>query len=135
MNNEKQFYLDCLKDGKQRHDKVYNKMKSKFAVSATVIRDMLIADGYIREAGQICRNDGKNVKFYELTGKKFKVNNKKEESSGKWEDGSIKSQGNAFDWRNFSRGLYTQSELAAAENGRKWGANTASKQILPRVSI
>ena len=134
MNKEKQFYLSCLKDGKKRHDHIYAQMKSRFEISATVVRDVLLSEGYIRPAGFISRKDGKKMFFFELTGKKFSQEQKKEDSNF-WEDGSPKSRGNAFDWRNFSRGIYTQSELAAVESGRRWGINTASKQILPRWSI
>ena len=134
MNKEKQFYLSCLKDGKKRHDHIYSQMKTRFEISATVIRDALLSEGYIQPAGFISRKDGKKMFFFELTGKKFYKEQKKEDSNF-WEDGSPKSRGNAFDWRNFSRGIYTQSELAAVESGRRWGINTASKQILPRWSI
>ena len=134
MNKEKQFYLSCLKDGKKRHDHIYSQMKTRFEISATVIRDALLSEGYIQPAGYISRKDGKKMFFFELTGKKFFQEQKKEDSNF-WEDGSPKSRGNAFDWRNFSRGIYTQSELAAVESGRRWGINTASKQILPRWSI
>ena len=134
MNKEKQFYLSCLKDGKKRHDHIYSQMKTRFEISATVIRDALLGEGYIQPAGFISRKDGKKMFFFELTGKKFSQEQKKEDSNF-WEDGSPKSRGNAFDWRNFSRGIYTQSELAAVESGRRWGINTASKQILPRWSI
>lgn len=136
MNKEKQFYLSCLKDGKKRHDHIYSQMKTRFDISATVIRDILLQEGYIREAGFITRKDGKRMVFYELTGKEFTSKPaKKMIDENFWEDGSPKSRGNAFDWRNFSRGIYTQSELAAVESGRRWGINTASKQILPRWSI
>lgn len=134
MNKEKQFYLSCLKNGKKRHDHIYGQMKSRFAISATVVRDALLSEGYIRPAGFISRKDGKKMFFFELTGKRFSPIQQKENSDF-WEDGSRKSHGNAFDWRNFSTGLYTQSELAAVESGRRWGISTASKKIPSRATI
>lgn len=135
MNKEKQFYLDCLKDGKQRHDRISARMKGRFETSATIVRDALLADGHIREAGFVCRNDGKKIYLYEMTGKKFEVKqNTKKSDPYRWEDGSAKSQGNAFNWQSYAKGLYKPGELAAQEAGRKFGISTASKQILPRVT-
>lgn len=136
MNKEKQFYLDCLKDGKRRHDRIYAKMKSRFEASATVIRDILIAEGYVEEAGYVCRKDGKRMHFYKLTGKKFKsTEDAVIQESIRWEDGSIKSQGNAFNWKSYAKGIFKPGEIAAQEAGRKYGITSASKKILPRVSI
>lgn len=136
MNAEKQFYLDCLKKGKKRHDQVYSQMKRRFSTNGTVIRDILLEEGYIRKAGSITRSDGKKIHYYELTGKKFSyIPEPQKFTPTRWEDGSLKSQGNAFDWRNFSRGIFSRSEIAATESGRKLGVSTAGKQIPSRLTI
>lgn len=136
MVKEKQFYLDCLKNGKKQHSAIYGQMKNRFSESATVVRDVLLAEGYIREAGFRVRNDGKKNYFYELTGKKFQSKQEKATSDQyQWDDGSMKSQGNAFNWKAYAKGLYKPGEIAAQEAGRKFGMSTASRQILPRVAI
>lgn len=136
MVKEKQFYLDCLKDGKQRHDNISKRMKDRFETSATLVRNALIAEGYIQEAGFKVRKDGKRSYFYELTGKKVTTQKEAKKSNPYfWEDGSVKSQGNAFNWQSYAKGLYKPGELAAQEAGRKFGINSSSKQILPRVMI
>lgn len=136
MVKEKQFYLDCLKDGKKRHDQICSMMKKRFSISATIVRNVLIADGYIQEAGFKVRKDGKRSYFYELTGKKVTTQKEAKKSNPYfWEDGSVKSQGNAFNWQSYAKGLYKPGEIAAQEAGRKFGMSTASRQILPRVTI
>lgn len=136
MVKEKQFYLDCLKDGKQRHDNISKRMKDRFETSATLVRNALIAEGYIQEAGFKVRKDGKRSYFYELTGKKVATQKEAKKSNPYfWEDGSVKSQGNAFNWQSYAKGIYKPGELAAQEAGRKFGINSSSKQILPRVMI
>jgi hypothetical protein len=136
MLKEKIFYLECLKNGKMKHSTIYNRMRDVYPTSATTIRDILLADGYIEQCGFVTRHDGKKDYLYRLTKKKFSEKEKKQaEESYTWDDGTFKSRGNAFDWRSYARGVFSQSELAATENGRKWGVATASKQILPRVTI
>ena len=74
--------------------------------------------------------------MYELTGKKFTIKEESYDPYNKtWDDGTPKSLNNAFNWKSYARGLSSQSELAAQESGRKFGMSTASKQILPRVTI
>lgn len=136
MYKEKLFYLECLKDGKEAHELIRKKMNRRSMGSATAARDALIKSGHVRMAGYKVNNSGKKLYYFELTGKKFsEKENEVSSSPYVWDDGSMKSRGNAFDWRNFSKGLYTPSELAATEAGRKFGMATASKKILPRVTI
>ena len=133
MYKAKQYYLECLKKGINRHDYISKTMKKDFGVVPSEVRDALIDSGHIIQKGQIVRGDNKKVNTYILTGKPLKAEPK--EYSPFWEDGTPKSRGNAFDWQNFAVGLYTQSELAATEAGRKFGMAAASRQILPRVFI
>jgi hypothetical protein len=133
MYKAKQHYLDCLKKGMNRHDYITKTMKKEWKVVPSKVRDSLIESGHIIQKGYVIRNDGKKVNTYVVTGKPLLADPKK--SSAFWEDGTPKSRGNAFDWQNFAIGLYTQSELAATEAGRKFGMAAASKQFLPRVFI
>lgn len=133
MYKAKLYYLECLKKGINRHDYISKTMKKDFGVVPSEIRDALIESGHIIQKGLILRGDNKRIKTYALTGKPLMKEPKK--SAPFWEDGTPKSHGNAFDWQNFAVGLYTQSELAATEAGRKFGMAAASKQILPRVFI
>lgn len=133
MSKAKEFYLQCLKGGPMRHDYVAAQLKTRFNVAAAAIRDSLIASGHIKQSGVFKRKDGKRVFIFELTGKEFGKSS--DTYNQNWEDGTPKSRGNAFDWRNYAKGMFTVSEIAAVEAGRKWGINTANKKILPRASI
>lgn len=135
MDKEKLFYLECLKDGKKKHWSIHKKMKNHFSLNASIVRDNLLSEGLIKQCGFAIRNDGKKDYFYELTNQKFSYKESVKHDSDKWDDGSLKSKGNAFDWKNYAKGIFSIVELAAQENGRKFGVSTASKQILPRVKI
>lgn len=133
MFEAKQYYIDCLKKGINRHDYISKTMKRDYGVAPSDVRDSLLDSGHIIQKGQIFRGDGKKVNTYLWTGKPLVE--KQVQYSHEWEDGTPKSSGNAFDWQNYARGVYTQSELAATEAGRRFGISSASRKILPRVSI
>lgn len=120
--NFKQIYLDFLKDGPVMHHLIFSRMKARFDCDPTKIRNELLSSGHIREAGCKKRKDGKNMYSYELTGKKLVVQ-KEKPYSNTWEDGTLKSRGNAFDWRNNRASIFKKNELAAIESGRKLGIN------------
>ena len=130
MSEAKKYYIARLQSGMVRHDYISKGFKQKFGVDPSVVRDELLESGHIKEVRSVPRSDGKLTKAYRYTGLPSNYNN-----SDTWEDGSPKSKGNAFDWQNFSKGLYTQSELAAVESGRRFGMQSASKHILSRWSI
>lgn len=132
MLKEKRLFLEFLKDGKQLYTRIHAHIKKQTGTSAFPVRQELLNDGYIEEDGFSTRSDGRKISYYRLTKKKFVS---KDQSEPFWEDGTAKSRGNAFDWQNFSQGIYSQGEIAAMENGRKWGVMSASKKILPRTSI
>lgn len=129
MSKAKEFYIARLKKGIVRHDYISKGLKQKFGIDPSVVRDALLDSGQIQEIKSVPRSDGKFTKAYRYTGFSMRRH------SDTWDDGSPRSKGNAFDWQNFANGLYTERELASVEQGRKWGVSTASKQILPRVSI
>lgn len=126
--NPKEFYLHCLRNGPMKHKNIYSQMKNRYDCNPTDIRNALLAEGLIREKGSTKRKDGKINYSYELTGKKMSVNYKPKESMT-WEDGTMKSRCNAFDWRNNAKGLFGKNELAAMESGRKMGINNRYDQI------
>lgn len=116
-----EYYLHCLKDGPQKHSNLYERVQRKYGGNPTLIRNKLLAEGLIRESGSTKRTDGKTIFIYELTGK-AQVK-KVVEPKYKWEDGTPRSQGNAFDWKTQAKGLFGKGELAAIESGRKMGVN------------
>ena len=134
MLKEKQIVIDYLKGGKQLYTRIYYHLKKFSDESALAVRDSLLSDGYIQEDGFYIRPDGKKINYYKLTKKKF-VQPERKKNSFQWEDGTFKSRGNAFDWENFSKGIYSPGELAASEAGRKFGIMSASRKILPRVTL
>ena len=75
----------------------------------------------ICEKGSKKRKDGKTDYSYELTGKA--QTKKVVEPKYKWEDGTPRSFGNAFDWQAQAKGLFGKGELAAIESGRRMGVN------------
>ena len=116
MIKAKLYYLECLKDGPKTHKLVHQRMKYKFDADPLKIREYLLTHGYIEEYKKILRSDGKKVSLYRLTKKKFTEKEPVVINDYKWEDGIPKSQGNAFDWRNFSKGLFTKEEIARSMN-------------------
>lgn len=116
----KEFYLNCLRNGPMKHKNIYKQMKNLFDCNPTEIRNSLLAEGLIHEKGSTKRKDGKTDFAYALTGKQPKVVVKKKESMT-WEDGTMKSRFNAFDWQNTARGLFGKGEISAMESGRKMG--------------
>jgi hypothetical protein len=109
-------------------------MRNHSDIGALCVKNSLLADGYIKADGFYVRPDGRKITYYKLTNKKF-VPVEAKTYSAQWEDGTFKSRNNAFDWKNFSKGIYSAGEIAATEAGRKFGIMSASRRILPRVSI
>jgi hypothetical protein len=108
-------------------------MTLKFDVSAAMIKDELLADGYIKLDKVVKMGETrKNNYFYSLTGKKFKIIEDVQEtvvSNYCWPDGTRKSTGNAFDLSR-TKGLFKNSELAAAQNkGKPLNYNTPIQVI------
>lgn len=91
----------------------------RFDVSPATIKDALLAEGLI-ELSQTKREGAthKLNHYYKLTGKKLVeqkdqiVAVKAKPRSFVWEDGTPKSQGNAFDWSNKSSSIFSKSEIA-----------------------
>ena len=110
MFQAKQFYLEQLKDGPVSHRIITWRLKQKFNDSSVLIRNALLEDDLIKLMGSKKRKDGKNDYIYELTGKELVAEEQKPQTE--WDDGTARSIGNAFDWRNKSSTLFNKQELA-----------------------
>ena len=115
MLQEKQFFLSCLKDGPLDIRKISNRMRVKFNTSPAAVKDFLLSEGYIELSHS--KREGQTQKmnhYFKLTKKKLKETAPKEVvvMSKVWEDGTPKSQGNAFDWSSKKCGLFTKAEIA-----------------------
>lgn len=122
----KQYYLDQIKKDNAPHRKIANRMAGKFDVSPALIKNELLEEGYIRISKVVfIKNAQKRNFFFELTGKKLgEPKEIKFKPSNKWEDGTPKSSGNAFDLST-AKGLFNKSELAASQNkGKPHNYNT-----------
>jgi len=118
MLQEKQFFLSCLKDGPMSQRKLSSRFSNRYDTSPAAVKDALLADGLI-ELSHIKREGAthKLNHYFKLTGKKLVISNNADKKEAKpksyvWEDGTPKSQGNAFDWSSKKCGLFTKSELA-----------------------
>jgi hypothetical protein len=118
MLQEKQFFLSCLKDGPLSQRKLANRLSNRFDTSPAAVKDALLAEGLI-ELSHIKREGAthKLNHYFKLTGKELVVPDsagadKAKPKSYVWEDGTPKSQGNAFSWAGKKCGLFTKTELA-----------------------
>ena len=97
----KQFYLEQLRINPSHHRIIANRMVERFSVSPAMVKDELLADGYIKLDKVVRMGETrKNNYFFVLTGKKFALNQepeKKVSSVDFWPCGTKKSTGNAFD--------------------------------------
>jgi hypothetical protein len=115
MLQEKQFFLSCLENGPVALRKISGRMRDRFDTSPAGIKDVLLMEGLIQLSHS--KREGAMQKmnhYFKLTGKKLNEQEpvKKPAVSEKWEDGTVKSKGNAFDWANKPCTLFNKSELA-----------------------
>jgi hypothetical protein len=114
MLQEKQFFLEQLKDGPLALRKIANRMKRRFGASPASIKDVLLLEGFIvlshtqREGAMQKINH-----YFMLTGKKMAVPKPKiAVYSDTWEDGTVKSKGNAFDLSRKESTMFNKHEIA-----------------------
>jgi hypothetical protein len=114
MLQEKQFFLSCLKDGPLDQRKIANRMTRRFTTSPAAVKDALLAEGLIELShSQRLGSTQKINHYFVLTGKKIKSQKVVQKPwSDKWEDGTLKSRGNAFDLSIKPCTLFNKSELA-----------------------
>ena len=107
--HDKQRYLEQIEKGKS-HRQIAKNMQ--FSASATIIRDELLEAGMIvLTKTKLDPKTKRNHLYYESTGIDFY----EEIYVDKWEDGTPKSRGNAFDLST-ARGLFSKTEIANATN-------------------
>lgn len=110
--HDKQRYLEQIEKGKS-HRQIAKNMQ--FSESATIIRDELLQAGMIVLKNTVLDpKTNRNNLYYKSTGIDFC----EEVYADKWEDGTPKSRGNAFDL-SIAKGLFNKSELAASQNKGK----------------
>jgi hypothetical protein len=117
MLQEKQYYLKQLENGPISHKRISNRMKTRFATSPAMVKDELLRSGHIELA--FTKRTGETNKldyFFKLTNKKLDGSMMEEKAiSTVWDDGTQKSRGNAFDWRNSGSTLYSKREIVQAQ--------------------
>ena len=115
MLQEKQFYLDQLKDGPVGHRHIMGRMSTRFNISAVAVRDALIRDGLIEVVGK--KRIGSSQKFnymMALIDENAVVEMQQPKThviEDCWPDGWPKSKNNAFNWRNKEQQIFTKAQI------------------------
>jgi hypothetical protein len=129
----KHFYLEQLRINPSHHRIIANRMVERFSVSPAMVKDELLADGYIKLDKVVRMGETrKNNYFFVLTGKKFALSSEPEKkiiSVDFWPCGTKKSTGNAFDL-SMAKGLFNKTELAASVNKGKPNNYNSTVQII-----
>ena len=119
MLQEKQFYLKQLEGGKISHRRISNRMREKFRTSPAAVKDELLRTGHIElDCTKRTGETNKLDYFFKATGKKLsdvEVHIEQKAPEIFWADGTPKSKGNAFDWRNANSKLYSKREIVQAQ--------------------
>ena len=120
MSHAKTYYLEQLKDGPVSHRIIMNRMSTRFHDSPAAIKDALVKEGYIVCVKKVLQGNGKYAYHHQLTGKPFVaqkqqamdvVKQDQPTDLNSWEDGTAKSTGNAFNWRNKDQAIFTKREV------------------------
>jgi predicted transcriptional regulator len=106
----KQFYLEQLTNGPLTHKILARRLQKHFDDSPVEVRESLLLEDLIELVTKKKRADGRYNYTYKLTGKKLVA--KEHYSSNQWDDGTMKSSGNAFNWRDKACSLFNKQELA-----------------------
>ena len=124
MSHAKAYYLEQLKNGPVSHRIIMNRMSTRFYESPAAIKDALVKEGYIVCVKKVLQGNGKYAYHHQLTGKPFVAQKHQEMDVVKqdqptdlnsWEDGTAKSTGNVFNWRNKEQRLMTKREIVLAQ--------------------
>lgn len=95
-----QFYLDQIKKGTTNDATIRERFRRKFPkVDVSKVRKSLLDSGKIVLVNKH-QTSHRTYSFYDIPRQDVK-------QSRIWEDGTPKSFGNAFDWRNFAKGIAT----------------------------
>jgi len=124
VSHAKAYYLEQLKNGPVSHRIIMNRMSTRFHDSPAAIKDALVKEGYIVCVKKVLQGNGKYAYHHQLTGKPFVaqkqqamdvVKQDQPTDLNSWEDGTVKSTGNAFNWRNQEQQLMTKREIVLAQ--------------------
>jgi hypothetical protein len=125
MSHEaKQFYLDQISRKPKSNRFVEQLMMRHFPVSGIQIRTQLLEEGYIVVVEQEAAKDGRIYSKVMATGKKLPKPEMEQAYSATWEDGTPKSHGNAFDWRNYGSAILNDRAFRMAEMAKKNSTGT-----------
>jgi hypothetical protein len=113
MIEAKRYYLARVKAGAKQHKSIENELGRNYGVSGKTVREQLIEGGYIQIVDQY-KIHGKTFLVPAATGKELPEEEELPQAthSPYWEDGTVKSQNNWFNWREMSQGLFSRSEIA-----------------------
>jgi hypothetical protein len=114
MIEEKKYFLSCLQDGPLDIRKISNRMRKRFSASPAAVKDSLLEEGIIELSHTVRENQAQKINhFFVLTGKQLTEPNLIYKPwSDKWEDGSLKSKGNAFDLSVKPCTMFSKTEIA-----------------------
>ena len=118
MLQAKLFYLNQLKKGPKSHRDITKRMSGKFQESPAGIKNALLAEGLIVLVKKVLMNNGKYVYYFTRTDKEI-VLEKEPILIPTWEDGTAKSKGNEFDWRNKEQSIFTKAQIAQMQQKQK----------------
>lgn len=108
-----QFYLEQVRKGLQNDATIAERFRKKFPkgdVSKT--RKSLLNKGLII----LIKKEQRNNRTYSY----YDIPRETKEQSMHWEDGTLKSKGNAFDWRNYAKGIMTQQNYLIPMMGKNF---------------
>jgi predicted transcriptional regulator len=106
----KQFYLEQLKNGPLTHKILARRLQKHYSESPVKVRESLLSEDLIELVTKKKRTDGRYNYTYKLTGKELVM--QEHHASNQWADGTMKSSGNAFSWRDKACSLFNKQELA-----------------------
>ena len=113
MLQEERYYLDQLRKGPKGHRQIAKTFILKFDASAAKTRDELVRKGLIVMLTK--QPIGKTNRYnyiMKLTNRNVVEKPHTVVIEGCWPDGSVKSTGNAFDWRSKGQSIFTKAQIA-----------------------
>lgn len=128
FNKSIQYYLDRLQNGPCNVKKIESMINQRFNVSGVAVRNKLIKEGAIelkidgydkkrmRNNFIVSLVNANKAKFVEET-KPIEIKSIVVQTH--WPEGWPRSNGNAFDWRNYAKGLFSKQEMAAMRSNLK----------------
>ena len=127
IHEAKQFYIDYLGNKTKSHRIVENVLMQRFDVSGVQIRKLLLEGEYIKIIKKDKGKDGKVFLRVAVTGKELLPPGQEFAAySATWDDGTPRSRGNAFDWRNYGSSILSDRSFLFSEAMKKNAAGTGT---------